>query len=205
MNPSPLLRLWFAVSRTHFLCRRQSLAQFRAHPRSRLRLRCIPKARMGNEMSRIALCLPLSPATTRARRMRSPPRRFMWRKTPRGGTLPSSCRLHPIWTSLAPREIRTQLEVEAASWGQAPPKDRYGEEGDRGGNESAGPAPMLILPLCFYLICFFFCPRHIADLRPRGYPPSKGSGGEECGRGCNGSAGTSSTLTISFVFCLIDF
>jgi hypothetical protein len=97
--------------------------------------------------------------------------------------------------------------VEAASWGQAPPKDSYGEEGDRGSNESAGPAPMLILPLCFYLICFFFCPRHIVGLRPRGYPPSKGSGVEECGRGrgCNGSAGTSSILIISFVFLFDQF
>jgi hypothetical protein len=131
----------------------------------------------------------------------------MWRKTPRGGTLPSSCGLHPRWTSLASREIQTQLEVEAASWGQAPPKDSYGEEGDRGSNESAGPAPMLILPLCFYLICFFFCPRHIVGLRPRGYPPSKGSGVEECGRGrgCNGSAGTSSILIISFVFLFDQF
>jgi hypothetical protein len=66
-------------------------------------------------------------------------------------------------------------------------------------------APMLILPLCFYLICFFFCPRHIIGLRPRGYPPSKGSGGEECGRGCNGSADTSSTLIISFVFLFDQF
>jgi hypothetical protein len=40
-----------------------------------------------------------------------------------------------------------QLEVEAACRGQAPLKDSYEEEGDRGGNESAGPAPMLLF-LC---------------------------------------------------------
>jgi hypothetical protein len=48
------------------------------------RLRCIPEARMGDEMPRLALCLPLSPATTHARRMRSPSRRLTWRKTSRG-------------------------------------------------------------------------------------------------------------------------
>jgi hypothetical protein len=52
--------------------------------------------------------------------------------------------------SFTPGAIWTQLEVEAASRGQAPPKDSY-KEGDRGGNESAGPASMLILFLCVFL------------------------------------------------------
>jgi hypothetical protein len=49
--------------------------------------------------------------------------------------------------ALAPGAIRTQLEVEATSRGQAPLKGSYEEEGDHDGNESAGPAPMLLF-LC---------------------------------------------------------
>jgi hypothetical protein len=98
---------------------------------------------MGDEMPHLTLCLPLPPTTTRARHLRSLSRRLTWRKT-----LPSSCGLRPIWTSLAPGAIWTQLEVEAASRGQAPPKDSYEEEGDRDGNDSAGLASMLILFLC---------------------------------------------------------
>ena len=40
-----------------------------------------------------------------------------------------------------------QLEVEAASRGQAPLKDNYEEEGDHDGNDSEGPAHMLLF-LC---------------------------------------------------------
>jgi hypothetical protein len=97
---------------------------------------------MGYEMPRLALCLPLPPAM---RRMRS-----------HGGTLSSSCRLHPRWTSLALGAIQTQLEVEAAYRGQAPPRDNYEEEGDHRCNESAGPTSMLILFLCVSILSVFF-------------------------------------------------
>lgn len=139
---------------------------------------------MGYEMPRLALCLPLPPAM---RRMRS-----------HGGTLSSSCRLHP--------------SGQVSHWGQSRPNWKWKrhigakrhretttkKKGITDATSQQVQHPCLSFSFVF-LFYLFFCPCHTAGLRPRGYAPSKGSDREECGHGRNGS-GTPSVLIISFMF-----
>lgn len=182
----------FAVSHTHFLHRHRALAQFHTHPRSRL---CLVPA--------------------------LPPPPVMYPRGPDGGRDASS---RPMLATPAGNDTREEDEIttaeahvekdaarmDAALLMRTTPKmDEFHTGGDLdssgSGSGISGPSASkrqlqrrgswrqrvsrssihaYPFPLCFYLICFF----------------ARASNREECGRGCNGSAGTPSTLIISFVF-----